>query len=58
MLTRENITDVGIGGGFATSFAWLDALNSGVQTFVLWAGAIVLVLRGIAIVRDLFKKGK
>ncbi|WP_337997152.1 hypothetical protein [Oleispirillum naphthae] len=44
-MSKENLTDIGIGGGALTVPLWVHQLEAWAQAFVLIGGAVLLALR-------------
>jgi len=56
-MSKDNLTDLGVGGGALTVPLWLHQLADWAQAFVMIGGAVLLALRLIIAWRDV-RKGK
>lgn len=57
-MSKENLPDIGIGGGALTVPLWVHQLEAWAQVFVLIGGAVLLALRLALAWRDLRKRNK
>ncbi len=57
-MSRDGMTDFGVGGVAVSVPLWLQHLELWAQAFVLLGGAVLLALRLALAVRDLRKEGR